>query len=79
MKMQKPQYVKHFEVHHAQYQLDDGNGTVIRLLVDYKNNSFHFEPASQSDSNFEKEARKIAQGLLQRKHGANLAEREQYI
>lgn len=79
MKMQKLQFVKQFEVHFAQYQLNNGNGHMIKLNVDYKNNTFKLTPSVQLSTEFEKEVQQIAKGLLTRKHGVNLAEREQYI
>lgn len=80
MKMQRLQVVKYFVVDQAHYRLEDGHGHQVALTVDYQRNRYELGqlPAGVAAA-FQDEVRRLAQGLLQRKHAANLAEREQFI
>lgn len=78
--MQKLQFVKNLVVEKANYILEDEQGNKLELIVDYAANSFKIsESMTEPESEFWKESERFASGLLARKHGANLAEREQYL
>lgn len=80
MKMQKPQYIKHMVVEQAIYHLQDAENNEVILRVNYQGNTFALESAaSVMNELFLEEAKRLAQGLLSRKHAVNLAEREQYL
>lgn len=67
-------------VDQAEYQLNDGNGQTVVLLVNYRQNSYQLKPKQNlTDQSFYHEAERLARGLLARKHAVNLAEREQYL
>jgi hypothetical protein len=73
------QFVKLLEVQSARYELSDAQGDEVLLLVDYKNNQFRIESSTQKNADFRAEVEKFALGLLARKHGANLAKKEQLL
>lgn len=77
--MQLLQFVKQLEVQSAQYELSDAQGDEVLLLVDYRNNQFRVESSTPKNADFRAEVEKFALGLLARKHGVNLAEREQLL
>lgn len=80
MKMQKLKHVDNFVLDHAVYRLTDGEGNEVTLFVEYAKNKYSIENKGGVPSGkFSTEVKQLAEGLLARKHGANLAEREQYI
>jgi hypothetical protein len=80
MQMQQLKFVKHLEVEKARYVVQDDQGEEFVLLVDYKMNSFIIERFETiTNVEFGEEVQKLATGLLARKHGKNLAKREQYF
>lgn len=80
MKMQKLKHVAHFTLDHAIYRLSDEKGNEVVLFVEYAKNKYSLQNRrGVLSKKFNTEVRQLAEGLLARKHGANLANREQYL
>ncbi len=80
MKMQYLQTIAELAVEQAQYRVTDSTGQTLTLLVAYADNYFTVEgETSKFSPAFLAELDKLAKGLLARKHGTNLAKREQYL
>lgn len=80
MKMKYLEFIKQLEVDHAEYLLSDSSGSDVLLSVDYRHNTYTIDKrANLSNKEFILEMRKFARGLLSRKHGVNLALKEQYV
>lgn len=71
--------VKHitgFYFGYARYRLEDGQGDVVLLEIDYQNNKFKIVPKSRLvNHKFRREAGKVAINLLGKKHGNNFVDR----
>ena len=62
----------------ARYQVGNSSGSSVTLTIDYENNRFDLsQDGSTADKAFLLEVKRVAQDLLQRKHGVNFAERVQ--
>lgn len=78
MKLQKLQFITHLEVDHAVYELRNTQGQVVKLQVNYKDNWFELG-GETADEKFIKEVKRLAAGMLVRKHATNLATKEHYL
>lgn len=71
----KTKVIKEFKFDRAQYIVGDGSGGRVRLLVNYKKNTFKIiKNGNRVDSGLDDELVGIARDLLKRKHGINFAE-----
>lgn len=67
-------FIKKFILGQAQYLVGDGNGEEVLLKIDYEKNKFSIlDTGKKNNKNLQNEARKVAEELLERKHGVNFA------
>ena len=71
----KTKMLKEFKFNYAQYDLKDIANVVVILKVDYKNNTYTTRSDRLLDPETKQEISRIAQDLLTRKSGINIAER----
>lgn len=74
--MTNVQYIRKFMFNFARYRLSDEKGSELFLEINYKNNTYEVIPLSDElNGLFLKEAQKVAENLLSRKHDANFVDR----
>ena len=70
----KVKHIEKFLFDTAIYNISDKRGRFVRLKVDYRNKRFELEGLQQQDNAFIQEVTDIANDLLARKSGINIAE-----
>lgn len=73
--MKQTESIQGFVIGAAHYYVSSSEGEEVTLWVHYQDNTYIVEKRSESLSRmFEQEVSRIAQDLLNRKHGVNFAE-----
>ena len=73
--MQNLKYIKKFSFGSARYTVSDGQDEAY-LDIDYENNKYKVaKRVGETNGELKKEAEKVAQKLLKRKHGVNFADK----